>query len=147
MQDLTKVQRFLDTKDYFKRQKVFKPATKTHKQVRYQGANRNAAWAKGQGEKFGKFHSPYGVTQTVAEMFELARKQGFKGAASQLEGRLLSRSPIHKDYYRIRPDGTRWPTVKVVNPHRFKKGRIPWNKGKKGVQIPWNKGLKLKKNS
>lgn len=25
-----------------------------------------------------------------------------------------------------------------------KKGTIPWNKGKKGVQIPWNKGLKLK---
>ena len=23
-----------------------------------------------------------------------------------------------------------------------KKGSIPWNKGKKGVQIPWNKGLK-----
>lgn len=22
------------------------------------------------------------------------------------------------------------------------KGRIPWNKGKKGLQIPWNKGLK-----
>lgn len=26
-----------------------------------------------------------------------------------------------------------------------KKGTIPWNKGKKGLQIPWNKGLKMKK--
>lgn len=25
---------------------------------------------------------------------------------------------------------------------KFKKGCIPWNKGKKGVQVPWNKGLK-----
>lgn len=24
------------------------------------------------------------------------------------------------------------------------KGRIPWNKGKKGVQVAWNKGLKMK---
>lgn len=23
----------------------------------------------------------------------------------------------------------------------FKKGNIPWNKGKKGLQIPWNKGI------
>lgn len=27
-----------------------------------------------------------------------------------------------------------------------KKGQIPWNKGKKGVQAPWNKGKKLGKN-
>ena len=25
-----------------------------------------------------------------------------------------------------------------------KKGNIPWNKGKKGLQVPWNKGLKMK---
>ena len=24
------------------------------------------------------------------------------------------------------------------------KGRIPWNKGKKGLQVPWNKGMRLK---
>lgn len=28
------------------------------------------------------------------------------------------------------------------HPHKGTKGRIPWNKGKKGSQIPWNKGLK-----
>ena len=26
-----------------------------------------------------------------------------------------------------------------------KKGTIPWNKGKKGLQVAWNKGLKMKK--
>lgn len=25
-----------------------------------------------------------------------------------------------------------------------KKGRIPWNKGKKGLQVAWNKGKKMK---
>ena len=25
------------------------------------------------------------------------------------------------------------------------KGKIPWNKGLKGVMVAWNKGLKLKK--
>jgi len=31
---------------------------------------------------------------------------------------------------------------KQIAPNPFKKGNIPWNKGKKGVQIPWNKGMK-----
>jgi len=30
---------------------------------------------------------------------------------------------------------------------QFIKGRIPWNKGKKGLHIPWNKGLKGYKHS
>ena len=26
------------------------------------------------------------------------------------------------------------------------KGKVPWNKGKKGLQVPWNKGKRFKKN-
>lgn len=33
--------------------------------------------------------------------------------------------------------------MKKVSNTTFKKGRIPWNKGKKGWQIPWNKGKKM----
>lgn len=31
---------------------------------------------------------------------------------------------------------------KPLDKFYFKKGFIPWNKGKKGLQIPWNKGKK-----
>jgi len=37
----------------------------------------------------------------------------------------------------------RWGTKGYTNSGSFKKGQVPWNKGKKGSQIPWNKGKKL----
>lgn len=39
-----------------------------------------------------------------------------------------------------RPSGLKYKLHKK-NPAWFKKGRIPWNKGLKGVLIPWNKDL------
>jgi hypothetical protein len=31
--------------------------------------------------------------------------------------------------------------ARTNNPYRYKKGQIPWNKGKKGLQVGWKKGL------
>ena len=62
-------------------------------------------------------------------------------------GGKIEKKPWHKyqgvpDYmphhhHRCRSDETRKKMSEV------KKGKVAWNKGKKGVQIAWNKGLKL----
>jgi hypothetical protein len=45
----------------------------------------------------------------------------------------------HSPFCKLNPD--RKQRLKSPNAHA-KKGSIPWNKGKKGLQTPWNKGKK-----
>ena len=130
-QDLTKVQKFLDVKDPFKRNKYLRRVDARGVARTYNGPKRQEAVRDRLQRRVGNLHSPYGVTLTTVEMAKLCAEQGVKVTASQLEFRCLSRKPQYKDYYRIRPDGTKWPPVihKEINPHRYTKGKTPWNKG------------------
>ena len=57
------------------------------------------------------------------------------------EGGSGPKSEETKNKIRIKLTGVKHPKERCIKNSEANKGRIPWNKGKKGHQVAWNKGL------
>ena len=89
-----------------------------------------------------EFKSEQDALDYEIELISYARKMGCKltnmtDGGEGLSGHIFSKEHRRKigEWNRLRPLG--------IRKEKIKKPRIPWNKGKKGVQVAWNKGKKM----